>query len=655
MLKGRLDASSKYMEKLYPDMIARYKKYKSISDPLRDDQGNVIEGRANLFVPYPWAIVESELPRLAGKLPRLRIFPPQGRQVEEGSIRRRQNNLYYAFDRMDFLKIQALWMRQFSIYGFSPLYYHWRTETTNVLTKELGPGGWQLVKKPTKLWDDFWCKVIDVFDSFLQPNISDVDECDWFMFREWWSARDLKQAVQNGLLYPEVLEYLKDGKSKLQQEDSGRVTRDSLIGQTKEISNHAYGKYELMYCLENDKISLMVDRAVLAMEGDNPHPLQQKPIVNLNLLPVQSEPIGMGTIECLGGLVDKLNGLTNARMDNISLQNGKVLLANRNSQTDFDNLVMESGNVILTDDVNNAVKPFEFPDTGISSEREILTTKEELQFTSGVSDYIVGVNGSSRLADTATGVSTIVREANARYALKQATYETGALRKLVKMADKYMQLFMTDKKQVYVNGPEGYESDTVTPEDLAWDADIMIEPGSTAPLDQITRRESLQTLLDRLIRVPQVVNIPKFIKQLLEAYDFNNADELVKLDEPQEGLSEQVELAKGENLAISYGQPVRVEGDDRVHLQVHQEALQAKSTEWTPESREALVEHMRGHMMKLQSQLGGQNAPGNPAPQGGGPAPGGPQGPPMGPPQSMAGGPPATPSGPPPGAPVQQP
>jgi hypothetical protein len=643
--KERLTASVKYMERLYPQMIENYKKYRSIAEPLKDDLGREVTNRSNLFVPYPWAIVESELPRLAGKLPRIRVFPPKDRAVDSHKVEIRQDNLYYAFDRMNFLKTQTLWLRQFSIYGWSPLHFFWRQEFSDVLSKQLSPTGeYSLVRNKVKRYDDFWCRVLDVFDCFLQPNITEIEESDWFIFREYLSAKDIREKVEMGLFYEEALEYIKNGKtSAMSNTESGRVERDSLIGQSREKGDHAYGKYEVTYVLEDSHTYIMLDRVVLAAKSDNSNPVQEKSIINCNLMPMLGEPLGIGTIECLAGLPDKLNALSNSRLDNISIQLGKVFLANRNAQLDFDNLVMDSGNVILTDDINNSLKELEFSDQGQSSERETFTTKEELQFTSGVSDYIVGVNSGSRLADTATGVSTIVRESNARYALKQASYESGSLRKLVQIADKYIQLFQTNEKTIYINGPSGYTSHVVTPEDLAWDADIVVEPGSSAPLDQISRREGLMNLLDRVMKMPQVVNVPRFVKALLDAYDFRDADELVMQKDFPNSVQTDSDLAKGENEAVALGQNVSLEGDDQLHLKIHSEA---PVQTWSPESRASMQSHMMLHAKKLQSQLqaqqqqmmmqaqlaGGMNAQNPNAPNQGGGRPPGPaaRGPEMG-------------------------
>jgi hypothetical protein len=585
------------MEVLYPGMLSRYKRYRSIADPIYDDLGQEVTDEPNLVIPYAYGIVESELPRLAGKLPKMRVSPRK--KVDEHDVKRRQNYLYYAFDRMGFLKTQTLWIRQYSIYGWSPLYYYWRKEVSKILSvQDLPDGGKYLQKTEADRYDDFWCKVIDVFDSFLQPGVTSPEDGDWFIFRELVSKQDIKKLIEAGIFYPEVEKFL-DTPSGTPL-GSGRTDRDALIGLSRDDAPHAYGKYELYWGLEDEKIicTLGSDARVCCMVSDNPNPLQEKPVINCNLTENVSEPIGISTVEALAGLPDKLDALSNARLKDISLKLGKVFLANRVAQCDWDNFVMESGNIIFTDDVNNTVKELEFKATDVGSEREVQTTKEEMQFSVGVSDYIVGVKSGSRLADTATGVSTIVREANARYGLKQAAYEAGALRKLVIACDAYSKVFLTREKDIYVFGPDGMLSSTISPQDIAWDADIIVEPGSVLPLDQAARRDNLLNLADRVLQAPGIVRADRFYAELLESHDFRNVDELIIPQEEQRNdLMSDQKLAMDENVSLSLGQPVPVAGDDQLHIAIH---AYIDGAGLSPEAVMLIQNHIQAHIVNIQ-------------------------------------------------------
>src|SRR5262245_65778994 len=61
--RRRYKDSREFMDRLGPRMRKNYMQYRSIAEPLRDRMNRPIKNRANLFIPYPFAIVESEIPR----------------------------------------------------------------------------------------------------------------------------------------------------------------------------------------------------------------------------------------------------------------------------------------------------------------------------------------------------------------------------------------------------------------------------------------------------------------------------------------------------------------------------------------------------------------------------------------------------------------
>lgn len=603
----RLKASLQYMTNIHPGWIKAFKKYRSIAEPLKDAVGRQMVGRANLYIPYPWAIIETEMPRLAGRLPRVHAFPRHS--MEEKKIQQIQNLIYYSLDRMGFLRLQQLWLRQYEIYGMSPLVYYWRNETKKVFERVKDPelGTYKIQRTEKVIWDDFAGRVIDVFDSFLQPGVDQIEDGDWWMFREYVSEKDLKDRVAAGTLYPEVLNYTSENKTgsafSSRQNDTGRAERDSLISNLKDnvgFSQHSYGRYELIWTLESNRVIAMLDGKVLAACGDNPEPLQRKAMINLNLMPQVNEPIGISTIEALAGLPDKLNALSNARMDNISLLVNRVILANRFAPIDFDNLIMTAGNVIFGgQEPDKDIKVLDIPDIGDSSAREIMTTKEELQFTTGISDFIVGVKSSARLADTATGVSTIVREGNARFALKLATYEAYPLRRLVEAIHTYNMTFMPEEKRIHVLGPNGYLVQDIKLDDILCECDFIIEPGSSMPLDQLSRRDAFLQLLDRAMQLPQIVDLPKILKEVFASFEIPSPEDyLLKKDMVPE--AEDVQLAQAENIALAQGQQIALIGNDQLHMMVHQRGLVGNGD---PEAMQRIQDHIAQHQQRLTAMV----------------------------------------------------
>ena len=536
---------------------------------------------------------------------------------------------------MNFIEIQTSWLRQYEIYGWSVLFYYWNFEEKNVFQREplqlkSGDTVYPLKRVKKVVKDDFWARVLDVFDCFLQPGVESVEDGDWFMFREFYSRKELKKMVEAGHLYPDVTKYLDDNPTPTisQENNSGRQERDDIAGLRKDSLEHSHGKYELMWVLEDERIIRVLDRKVLASVGDNPHPLQIKPIINCNLMKQISEPIGIGTIEQLAGLPDRLNALSNARLDNIALLLNRVFLySTLDRQLDVKNIRFSAGNGIGVSDIEKSIKFLEIPDTSQSSEREVRNTVEMMQFVSAVSDYISGTQSQAQLADTATGISTIVREGNARFALKLASFESGSLRKLIQAAHVYHMSYMPVEKMIHVLGPKGYEMTKINLDDILCECDFIIEPGSCVPLDQLSRRDALTNLFDRLMKLPTIIRLDKFAKELLESHDIRNAEDFLVVNPGELSAMDDVKLAQAENISLELEEEIVMAGNDGLHLGIHSSA---DTSAWSQASKEMMQAHIlehQNHIMSLQMQ-GGQLGPMQPAPgpQVAGPGLGGPPG-----------------------------
>jgi hypothetical protein len=278
----------------------------------------------------------------------------------------------------------------------------------------------------------------------------------------------------------------------------------------------------------------------------------------------------------------------------VALALSPVFLANRNDQqTDFKNIQFRAGNVILTGDVDRSIRALEMPKLGFESDVEIRQTKQDMQYVSGYTDFMAGTKGSANLVDTATGVATVVREANAKYALKVSTFEAGPLRKLIEACHAYHMTYMPERKRIHVLGPEGWVIKDITLDDILCECNFIVEPGSSVPLDQLTRRDHLLQLLDRVLRLPMVVRIDKYIKEVLEASDIRNVDDLlVRKSGPATEQQDQA-LAEAENIALGLGMDIPLVGNDALHLAVHGK-LDPSTIE--PRAQEKLLEHIQQHM-----------------------------------------------------------
>lgn len=599
-IKTKFSDSRGWMEKLYPRMTRQYKTYRSIADQLRDKLGRVVKNRSNLFIPYPWAMVESEVPRLAGKMPRLHAIPRQ--DVKKAKVDVIQNNTYWSLDQAEYVYKQILWIRQALIYGWSPMFYFWREERRKCLVRQMNGAEFNIVRAEKTIHDHFDFNVVDVWDGFMQPNVEEPDGGDYFQFRQFMSNRDIEARVASGAFYAETLDDL-DKSPAAENQSVGRADRDELANIQRDLSPSAYGRHEVLYHLEDERICVLIDRKVLARCGDNPHPLQEKPIINFNPMPMISEPVGISSIDSLGGLPMKLNALSNLEMDNLVTYLLGVFLAKRHQDVDLNNLELSPRKVILVNDVTTSIKQLDVKDATPAAQRGIIQTKEEMQFAQGISDYTAGVPTSAREANTATGVSTIVREANQRFALKLLTFESRPGRRLMKACHIYNMTYQPVEQMIGIHGPDGYLMAAVNLEDIQCECDFIIEPGSSAPVDQLSRRDSLTQLLDRAMNATGVVDQRKFWLEVLASHEIMTPEDILVKQPEALPLSKDMELIKAENIALMNGDDIDLKGSDSLHLAGHAELEQHPSFRNLPEPQKvAYYAHMEQHAKRFAEE-----------------------------------------------------
>ena len=57
----------------------------------------------------------------------------------------------------------------------------------------------------------------------------------------------------------------------------------------------------------------------------------------------------------------------------------------------------------------------------------------------------------------------------------------------------------------------------ITLEEILCDCEFIVEPGSSIPLDQLTRRQALTNLFGLVQAVPQIVDLGKYVKEVFDA------------------------------------------------------------------------------------------------------------------------------------------
>jgi len=177
------------------------------------------------------------------------------------------------------------------------------------------------------------------------------------------------------------------------------------------------------------------------------------PIVHGVDYPYPGELYGMGEIEPIERIQRAINAVLNQRLDNVQLVLRNMWKVKKGGQVDRHTLVSAPGNIVTTGDMN-AVEPFQVPDvTGPTFVQTMNYLTSSLQNGSGITDYTIGVNNESSVANkTATGTRLIQQEANAQFKLKIQLYTKMVVEKIANQWKDLRLQYTTEEQKIRIMG-----------------------------------------------------------------------------------------------------------------------------------------------------------------------------------------------------------
>jgi hypothetical protein len=238
----------------------------------------------------------------------------------------------------------------------------------------------------------------------------------------------------------------------------------------------------------------------------------------------------MSIVEVISNLQDELNSTRNQRIDNISLILNAVMIRRRNSDID-ENPEIYPGAIIDVEDIHNDLKPLEFPDVTSSALMEEEKIKQDIQFVSSVSEYARGATPTRK--ETATTVTSIQEASNIVFNYITMVIENSGLLPIAEAIKKLNQQYITEEKMIRLfnieSGSWNYES--ISPEEIQGSYDVVsasprLETQSTKETRRSQLLEMFTTLTTNDLTKPYV-NVPAFIKKLMETYDINDYQSLM--------------------------------------------------------------------------------------------------------------------------------
>lgn len=518
-LQKKKDNYTQYRKVNYDNkFIENYRLYKSYREP----KDHVWQ--TNIFIPYAFTMIETVLPRIVEYL-------WQGDKFVTAHPRERTD--------IDNAKIVDDLIQYQIDTGIDNLFMEWVDMLKTYMIQGTGIGKitWDVLADKASFIN------VDIFDFYVQPfkkYVEDMDGVfhvfdmptdiirDKLKFNAGYVNIDKIDKTSMGTKDEEVNTQKNAEVGRVQNYDPGRKT--SLIYQY-------WGKIPVQESMEvgsgysattyEEGLVEIANRETIIRNVKNPYaspgnPDGIRPFVSAKNYTDPGEFYGIGDIEPAKDVMYEANELQNQKMDNLKLAMNKMWIVGGTAGIDLSNMISYPGNVVVADNIEQ-IKPLEHRDIagGVSQESEHLAAI--IQNTAGVSDYSRGANAPG-MSDTVGGITSLIEEANQRFAYKIKVLQMTAVKKFAEKLFKLDQLFIKGAEiPVRLQNEEGFKWLNINPDNLIGMYDF--KPVAISMIgNKLARQNTMIKLLEVISKAPP---IPSMIAKILEDFDMSNKDEVM--------------------------------------------------------------------------------------------------------------------------------
>ena len=507
-----------------------YKLYRSYTE--KKDTG------ANLFIPYTFSIVETVLPRLIATIfasrPYIGVLPVNQTSVETAKMHELLLD-YQLTQRINTIEVASMWIKEALMYGTSFLKTMWRYETRWIKQPSSSmnlfgvPVGNELEEIETVIYDDPDVVHVDLWDLFIDPEATSIDDAEYVIHRVYRTKEYLKKQAAAGL-YTNL-----EGIESTYTTSDSEISADERLGavglsRTKKQDD----RIELLEYWTDDRVIVVANRSQIIRNEENPYWHCKKPFIRIVDHLVPHELYGIGEIEPIEYLQYELNDTRNQRMDNVNLIINRMWKVLSNSEINPEQLVSRPGGVIVVDDMAE-IEPLPVEDVTASAYAEEVEIKRDIDRTMGVYNYARGETTDRR--ETATTASILSNAANERFEMKVRLMEDMGLRRLGLMLIQLNQQYIDRERVIRIVGEDGVYFQTVTPEDITGEFDVMPIGSTVEPIvNKDTRLAQLLNLYSNIKDSPYI-DQAAFLKRVLEVADIKDTERLI-VRQPQQTQAE---------------------------------------------------------------------------------------------------------------------
>jgi hypothetical protein len=503
------------------------------------------EWGAELFIPFCYSTVETIIPRMVAKGPRMIVVPRDEQAL--GNVRNMKIVVDAQCKQIDYETILQVIGKDGLIYGLGVGKTRWKYETRvqiRATPHPLEPG--RFIEGPpekTVAFDDAVAERVDPFDFMWDPFGDSMNNVEFIIHRLWRSGQTIRRNVAAGIwrarendpTCPWTLEDLLASRARTQRSniwDQRLAAEGYNVSGQRQDALHEVWEYH-----DGQQVITVLDACYPVQAGPNPSGLAQIPFQIYRPTVVGGRFVGISEVEPIRHLQYEINTLRSQRRDAATLSLMRTFAYNETA-VDADDLVFGPNMAIpVNGDPREFLYPIPVPELPGSSYREEEAIVNDIQRTSGISDPVSG--GDTGASETATGVQLVQAAATMRIQNKTRLLET---QMIVPQGYDFIALnqrrILTDKSYAIPQAPDpndptipAWKMVKIGPRELMGRMAAEVEGGSTAPENVPQQRSDAQAFV-ALSQDPRL-NGEKLLIRALQLYGVDQPEGYVKAAEQQ--------------------------------------------------------------------------------------------------------------------------
>ena len=507
-------------ERLY----ANYRSYKDFrkshaeASP-RDRDATLRDGQkkwgAELFIPYTFAAIETQCPRILSNRPRPLILP-RG-QASERNVQNMKYTIDSQVDDIEYELVLQDVCKAGLIYNLGIQKSYWLTKKRKarkliqrMVEDEYGPAGeWFLTEVDVTDFDGPTAENVDPFDFLWDPFATEIEGCDYLIHRTWRSTRYVLEQMARKVWAPleaGEVEALSPNQKFLDVMRTRREIQGNALdpGEQAGLEN----RHEVWECHDGETVVTILDGQWVAQNGRSPLGYRGYPFQAYRPIKVPNVFEGIGAAEPIVDLQDEMNTLRRQRRDKATISiNMPFAFAEGFVNPDHFRFAPNVG-IPVAGDPRELLYPLTTPDVPNSGYEEEARLAADIERATGLSDSL---QGGQATAETATGAQLQVAAANIRIQLQTLRLEKEVVKPTARSWVAMNQQKITETKDIRGeqmpdegDGPPRWRWYPIGPAELQGEFLVDVQGGSVAPTNVPQDQQTAQYLKNLLGNDPGV-------------------------------------------------------------------------------------------------------------------------------------------------------